>query len=488
VTTDLELAFKTLQVKTTAYTTLWSYYDGEAPLVYASERLREIFQFKESRFSENWCAVVIDSELERIHLKEFSIGAQPAAPVPVPSNSETPDAAIPTAPETNPLATALNDLFSQTELNLDAGDVHKAALVTGEAYVCAWKETLEDGTEEIEAYYHDPRMTHVFYDPEHPRKKKFAVKWWVGEEDGLRYLNLYYPDRIEYYVSTSKAGSFSTYKGLKKRQEDEENPFGIVPVFHFRTDRRKITSRLKNVIEPQDALNKLLADMMVAAEFGSFMQRWVITNSDTSALKNAPNEIWQIPAGDEGGQPTEVGQFEATQLDNYLNAIDKLAIAIGVISRTPRHYLMQQGGDPSGEALIAMEAPLNKKAQAAIDLFTPTWQELGAFLLLLNGQGEVEKRDITPVFDEPQTVQPRTEAEIRQIDVNTGIPLVTTLRRNGWSEAEITQMEADKAEEKAKQPTPPPITPLQGNGEADGMPPPEMTPEMNGARAPAAGA
>jgi len=442
MSSDLDVAYKMLQAKTQAYTTLWKYYDGDHPLVYSAERLREIFQNRESRFSQNWCAVVIESELERIHLKEFSIGAEATTPAP-PTDGATPSDLRSAAPSPSPsdtLATTLNDLFSQTELDLDASDVHKAALVTGEAYVCAWKD--EDGN--VEAYYHDPRMTHVFYDPEHPRQKQYAVKWWVGEADGLRYLNLYYPDRIEYYISTQKAGNISSARGLKPRQEPEVNPFGVVPVFHFRIDRRKISSRLVNVIDPQNALNKLLADMMVAAEFGSFVQRYIITNGDTQALKNAPNEIWNLPAGDGQEQDTQVGQFNTTDLNNYLNAIDKLAISIGVISRTPKHYLLAQGGDPSGEALIAMEAPLNKKAQSAIDLFIPTWQELAAFLLKLQNNTDVQKRDITPVFDEPASVQPRTEAEIRQIDVNTGIPLVTTLRRNGWSEAEIAQMEADK--------------------------------------------
>lgn len=413
---DLDRAFATLKAKTELYTKLWDYYDGDHPLVYAAERLREVFQFRESRFSENWAAVVVDSELERIHLETFAIGTDAAA------------------------ADTLNDLFAETELSLDADDVHKAALVTGEAYVIAWKD---DETDAVEAYYHDPRMTHVFYDPEHPRHKRFAAKWWIGEDDEKRYLNLYYPDRIEYYISAQKATSVSSGRGLKERQPSEDNPFGVVPVFHFRTDRRAVTSRLKNVIEPQDALNKLLADMMVSAEFGAFRQRWAIGNSDTSALKNAPNEIWRIPAADGVEQPVSVGEFNATDLTNYLNAIDRMSSAIGVITRTPKHFFFSQGGDPSGEALIAMEAPLNKKAQKAIDHFIPEWRRLGVFLLQLTGV-EVRERDVEPLFDRPETVQPRTDAEIRQMDVSSGIPLVTVLRRQGWTEAELEQLEADR--------------------------------------------
>jgi len=415
-TSDLEFAFATLTAKTALYSRLWDYYDGNQPLVYAAERLRDVFQSRESRFSENWCAVVVDAELDRIHLNEFTVANNTAA------------------------SDVLNTAFEDTELNLDAEDVHKAALVCGESYVFVWKDT-DDG--EIEAYYHDPRLCHVFYEQDRPRKKRFAVKWWVGEQDGLRYLNLYYPERIEYYASKQKAASITNAKALTLLRT-EENPFEEIPVFHFKIDRRKITSRLQNVIEPQDALNKLLADMMVSAEFGAFNQRYVITSGNTDALKNAPNEIWQIPAGDGTEQGTQVGQFEASNLGNYLNAIDKLATSIAIISRTPKHYVFQQTGDPSGEALIAMEAPLNKKAQRAIDIFKPTWKELAQFILKLSGIN-TSGLAIAANFDAPETIQPRTQAEIREINVRTGIPLVTTLRDEGWTEDELAQLAKDKA-------------------------------------------
>ena len=47
------------------------------------------------------------------------------------------------------------------------------------------------------------------------------------------------------------------------------------------------------MIPLQNAINKLVTDLMVAAEYGAFMQRWIISNADTSSLKNAPNEIWE---------------------------------------------------------------------------------------------------------------------------------------------------------------------------------------------------
>jgi hypothetical protein len=66
-----------------------------------------------------------------------------------------------------------------------------------------------------------------------------------------------------------------------------------------------------------------------------------------------------------------------------------------------------------------MEAPLNKKAAKYIEKFTPTFRQIAAFMLRLDGV-EVDAKDIKPVFEPVQTVQPLTRAQIRQ--TNTPAP------------------------------------------------------------------
>lgn len=432
---DLELAFAALHSKKRAYDNFWNYFEGYHPLVYSRERLREIFSEINARFTQNWCAVVVDSVLDRIQFRQYTVT----------DNEDAQD--------------RLNQIVETNELELESDDVHLAALVTGEAFIIA--EQTEDGPQ---AYYNDPRMCHAFYESGNPRKMRFAVKWWLDDDSYCR-LNLYYADRIEYYVTRTKVTGID---GLPENNIDTkavsgaaaffpaetpvaENPFSRIQVFHFRREHRAIRSELVNVIEPQDALNKLLNDMMIAAEFGAFKQRWIITNASVDKLKNAPSEIWRIPPGIESEQPASLGEFSPTDLNNYITGIDKFANAIAIITRTPKHYFVTaQGGDPSGEALIAMEAPLNKKCQKYIDRFSSTWQQLGAFLLELDST-VVDPMLVSPTFDKPETVQPRTEAEIREINTRAGIPLTTTLRDDGWTEAEIEAMQEDKQQEQDAQ-------------------------------------
>lgn len=419
---DLKLALTTLEAKIARYSPYFAYYAGDQPLHYAAERLREIFQSRQTAFTQNWCAVVVNALLDRLQISQWSVGDDEQA------------------------AVRLLDLWRSTGLEGDAAAVHRSVALTGEGFVMVWP-----GEAGVEAYYHDPRICHVWYEAERPRIARLAAKWW-RDDAGVWRLNLYYPERIEHYYAGGD-GDAPPRAGAFRLVSDEANPLGAIPIVHFHRDRHLLQSELTNVIPMQDAINKLLGDMMIAAEYGAFRQRWIITNGDTSRLRNAPNEIWDLPAAGPGEQPTTLGEFATTDLGNYLNAIDRLASSIGVVTQTPRHYFYQQGGDPSGEALIAMEASLVHKVQQYQSGLGAAWCEVAARLLALDGALESDPRAITAVWEDAATLQPRTRAEIRQFNVAAGVPLTTILRDEGWTAADLMQMQADKDEEAAAQQT-----------------------------------
>lgn len=429
MSTDLEIAIKALSAKGTRYSQLWDYYDGRQPLIYNNEKLREIFHGLNARFTLNWCAVVVDSILDRMSIIDASVASDDS------------------------VSAVLADLWALSGLADDVDTIHEEIGVCGESFVIAW---VNPASEEIEAYHNDARLVHVEYDGSNPRKARFAAKWWKDDTDRYN-LTLYYPDRLEYYRAKSKtqigamAASSKDFEPLPDIPV-AENPFGVIPVFHFRSNQRRAMSQIANVLEPQDAINKLMADMMVAAEFGAYKQRYVISSVGIGKgrVKNSPNEIWDLPAGMEGEQATSAGQFDATDLQNYLNAIDKIAMSIGVITRTPKHYFYTQGGDPSGEALIALESPLNKKTQRMINTLIPTWQRLAAFLLALDGR-QIAAQDVFVNYETPATVQPRTQAEIRKLNRESGLPLTTILRDEGWTDEELAQMDEDLQSEATSQ-------------------------------------
>lgn len=423
---DVKRAYEAIKAKQEHHTETFQYYDGDHPMVFSNERLRKVFGGTLVNFVENWCSVVIDTCKERIELTGFQV----------------PDSAKDT----------FTRFWNENQLSIESDYVHEAALVTSESYLIVWPNE----NNQVEAFYNDPRLCHAFYESGNPRKMRMAAKMWVDEDEKYR-LTLYYPDRLEYYRTTKPAKDVTDYKAFIQDVDEEresntaENEYGEIPVFHFKMGTRGYKGDLKSVIPIQNAVNKLLSDMIVAAEFSAFMQRWVISNGDIGKLKNSPNEIWQLPAGaggEFGGQPTSVGAFPATDLDNFLKAMERESEVVGRITRTPRHYFYSTGGDPSGEALIAMESPLNKKAKDRIELFEPVWRQAIAFALKISGL-IVDPADIKPIWDSVETIQPKTQAEIRVYNKNAGIPLITQLKNEGWTNEEIGQMLLDKAKEES---------------------------------------
>ena len=421
---DLKRAFDHFKDVYLRYCAYYDYYDGNQPLRYSTERLKLAFDQIRPKFRQNWCAVVINSVLDRMELYGWNIADERMNAI-------------------------LADAWADTGLSLESNEVHESALVCGESFLIGWKE---DG-EPIEFYFNDPRRAACFYDSDRPKVKTYAAKWWDAE-DGC-HMVLYYPDRLERYIAPGK-------KMSDMRAEDSgngfvletdgisPNPFGVIPVFHFRNSLRSHESDLKNVTEIQDAINKLFCDMMVTAEFSAFPARYVISSADIDTLKNAPNQIWDLPAGLEGQQNTQVGTLEAANLNNYSEQIESLAQSISSITRTPRHYFNHISTQISGEALITMEAPLVKKVNQKRELYGDVWQEVGQFVLLTYGY-DVRKNDIQPQWSKAEADQPLTEVQVLQGYRNSGLPLKSALRLNGYTEAEIEIIEQEQAEEKQAQ-------------------------------------
>jgi len=92
---------------------------------------------------------------------------------------------------------------------------------------------------------------------------------------------------------------------------------------------------------------------------------------------------------------------------------------------------------------------MNKKVKRIIRRSQNTWQRAGAFLLLLETGERIDPEDIDPVFTPSESVLPKTQADVRKLNVESGIPLKTTLRREGWTDPQLDQMDEDRAAEGA---------------------------------------
>lgn len=418
---DLQVIFEALDKKRKPVQRLFDYYDGRQPLQYTAQRLANVFDNRCARFTQNWCAVVVDSVLDRIELTGWDSEDRR-------QNEE------------------LDRLWNDLQIDLESFEVHEACAVAGESFLIA--ERTAEG--EIKVYANDPRNMVMVYEDSNPHRKRVAGK--IFQDGEITRLILYYDDRIEAYIANGKLADIGVFTAFRYDEESSgSNESGTMPVFHFRNSRRTVKSELANVIPLQDAVNKLLSDMMVTAEFSAFPARYIVTNAEIEKLKNSPNEVWRIPAGASDEEGTQIGTLPAANLGNYSSQISELATSIAVITRTPKHYFYGSTAQPSGEALLAMEAPLNKKANKLRQQFNPVWAEVGAYLLYLSGFGDVSVSEITPVWSPVESIQPKTQAEIRTENIKSGLALTTALRLEGRSADEIGQMMNEKQEAQEKE-------------------------------------
>jgi len=409
---DLKIAWQQVSAKQAYQKRCFDYYDGDQPLAYTTKRLRDIFKSFQMQFSANWCAVVIDAVLDRLELLGMA--------------------------EDEAVMEQFRPWWDAANVETEARLIHEYALLTGEAFATIWPN---ETTHLPELYANDPRVCHVQYDGENPRTQLWAAKFWTAN-DGKYRATLYYPDRLEYWETNKKREDVTEVKAFTLENE-ETNPFDQIPIFHWRIHARRMKSDLDPVRPLQDAINKLLADMMVAAEYGAFKQRYTIGEAATKGLiKNAPNEIWDLPEG------MTVGEFSATELVNYLGAIENLVAQVGSITRTPRHFFLATSGQASGDALLAQEAPLVAKVEDRQQAFGPTWRAAFQFAAELMG---ADRDEIMPQWGPAAVIPPLTRATILQTYRNSGLPLPAALRAVGYDQQEIqTILDEQKVEEQAR--------------------------------------
>lgn len=397
---DIEMAYDAIRAKRNPMALLFDYYDGLQPLKYSLRKLQDVFGKSDVYFAQNWCSVVVDSLVDRMIFGGWDSG------------DEAKNA-------------ALDMFFDVAQVALDSRDVHLSLSITGEAFYMV--DTDDSGVGG--GYYNDPRVCHMFYKDDKPKEILFGVKVFMGE-DGKPRMNLYYPDEIQHWVSTvEKPDSGKSFT----LESSEQYSYSHIPLFHFAVNRRKTVGDLTaGILSNQDAINLFNSDSIIASNFSSMIQRVIMTNAAVGQLPNEAGVNWVIP--DVEAKAIELGG-RADALQSYMNAIDKQANSIAIQSKIPKHYFFEGGGNLSGDALIAIEAPLTKKTQARIDSVNPVWIEAGQ--LILEMLGYPDNQDIVTTWRPVEIVQPEATARIRKTNVETGIPVATSLRWEGKTESEV---------------------------------------------------
>jgi len=443
MSTNIEKAIENLRLNSGRYAKSERYYRGEHDLAFATEKFQNTFGSLFREFAMNLCPAICDAVKDKLRITEFRIEA---------GNGD--------------ITSATRTVWQSNRMGTRAGEIHKEALKNGDAYAIVWPNT--DGR--VTIYPNKAANITAVFDEESPGKILWAAKYWRTPDKRTR-LNLFYPDRIERYISLREseivlpeAREFmpvGPQAPLPASHREEllagslrsggdaphiiQNPFGIVPVFHFANNSDIGTpgqSELKAAIPVQDGLNKSVLDMLVAMEFSAYRQRWaagIEIEYDNEGKALAPftagiDHLWiaQNPNAN-------FGDFEAANLDQFLKVKDSFRIDMASVTGTPLHYLMpHMKGFPSGESLKKAETRFIAKVRDRQESFGQTWADLMSFALMLDGKGKGIR--LLTAWEDPAPMSDREALENIVLKKEIGISVEQALLEAGYGDMDIQRM------------------------------------------------
>lgn len=400
-----------------------AYYNGAHPLQFATSKFKEAFGNLFSAFADNWCPIVVDAPVERLQIIGFRTGGKGAD------------------------EDAWN-LWQRSALDVESVIAHTEAGKCGTAYLL-----VDPNNGEPRITVEHPSQMIVATDPGDRRTRLAAFKRWQGD-DGYLYANLYLPDFVLKFESAT-AVPLPTGPIEWKVRGDGPNMLGVVPVVPLDNQPGLLfggESDLKPAIPIQNAINKLCTDLLVASEFGAFRQR-VLTGMEIprdpetgrplgrDEIVSAMSRLWVFEPKD-----AKITDLEATDLNNFVRAVEMFIAHLAAQTRTPPHYLMGQVVNASGDALKVAEAGLVSKCKRKILYFSDPWEEVMALALRAKGR-TLEPSDVESLWSDPErtSLAELVDAAVKKRSI--GIPDEVIWLELGYTPTQIEEMKALQATE-----------------------------------------
>lgn len=430
---EIKLALERITALRPLYNHFYNYYEGRHTWNFSSKKFKDKYGQRLQTLRENLCKTVVKAPASRLELIGFSA-------------------------EKEEVKNTAWKIWKRGNMPLNSGVTHREAYRTGDGYVIVWPDS------DRKARIHSQRSSNitVWKNGETGEIEKAAKQWTSGDRT---YITLYYPDRIEKYISKEKTKRESmptSEKDFEPRIVKGEkfplpNPYKKVPVFHFAYDSElddRGSSLLTDVIPLNDALNKSYADIFVAQEYNSMRQRFVAgiraEEDEETGKKVEPYKADDATWIAEDSE-TKFGQFPDSDLEKMLKVKGETVRDIALVSGIPPSYFNLETADfPSGEALRKIEARFTSIIQDSQRSFGETWGKVMAFALMIEAGGN------TSTEIEAQWTDAAPVSETEQLDnalkkKNLGWSLTQIQRDFGLTDKQIAEMAAENADlEKVK--------------------------------------
>lgn len=448
------------------------YYEATNPEFFASIRLRRALERTGITFRFNMAKTPVDVMADRLEINAIEVIGD------------------------SRVDQILQRVWEQNLMELESTNIHRRAGEFGDAYLIVWPSdqplTGEDpdpvqvaGSQleeseaqsdldyrQVDMYYNSAKTTRLVYDVDNPTRKKYAIKkWTMPSQLGMKSkpptrVNIYYPDRIEKYITTPNSKGNNRRDWIRYTDEDDgqwpvENPFGEIPVFHFRTGSPYGDPEHRAGYGPQDAINKLIITHAATIDYHGFPQRYFLADPtrgsdeladfDTSddinrfedtghdaTLRAGPGEVWWLNG------VRQAGQFNPPDPEVFLRPLETYVRMMAQVTYTPWHYFDPQiytRLPPSGESIRATEVPLLKKIRRRQLSYGHTWVEVAQFAIKLatwdSDLGVEVNPKVAVRWTPAASIDDLVGWQMMNLKQNLGVPPRQTLIEAGYAEEQV---------------------------------------------------
>lgn len=396
------------------------YYDGDVPETFATSRLRAAFKQTGDRSRLNFCRTIVHAVSNRLEIGHITGGSEKATAI-------------------------INKVWESNDLGLEADDVHRMACALGDYYAMVWPD--KDG--EWQVTFQSPKNAAIIYDPMNMRRKLYGVQLWRSGDNEHR-MNIFTKDKVFKYRTNS---GMLTENLLWTLQETLDNPFGDIPMFHFRTHRPQGRPEHYDAYDGQNAINKLFITNMHTIDYHGAPVRYALSNGgdgeladfdedetdreNMGTLKNGPGELWYLQG------VSKVGEFKPADSNAFWGPIKETLRSMAVVSDTPLHFFERTGNNPTGNGLRTAEAPLLKKVQDRQRMFGYAWRDLFRFIL----QAENVKHEVVVYWKANESLDELERWDVSLKKINAGLSHAQALREGGYTDEQIKQIMKERDEE-----------------------------------------
>lgn len=401
-----------LDEPTGRFTHLDAYYRGEQALAFLAPEAKAALGTRFGRMASNIPRLAVTALAERLRITGFHRDGGPDA--------------------------ALWRDWIGNDLDQLAGVAHREALTLGESYLLAWAGP--DGSPRVTV--ESARQVAALRDPA-TRRIVAALKRW--ETARTTEAVLYEADKITRLRANSTGATTAGFHTV----EVLDNPLGRPPVVALKNNDRLLAegvSEMTDLIPLVDALNKLLADMLVSSEFFARPRRWA--SGVELEEDEAGNPVNPFPEGHRmmiAEQPeAKFGQLQAADLAAYEASVRVILGQIMAVSALPGHYIGAMTAEPpSADSLRATEASLTARAEARQATFGRAWEDVARLMVAIRHGVDPEAVDVHVKWADAATRSVAQEADaVVKLHTAGLLPASIALARLGYGDDEIETIRA----------------------------------------------